>query len=202
MKFRPYFAIALAIVLSTTGSWAGGISDNFSDPKLESRQALRGDWKFKNNIASCVSDPKLYKEFKNHGPILRWPCAFTDGTVEFEFQPKGCQRIVITLNEDGHVFRISLNDKDRTRIFGWIGQSSKENKAKTIAKDGVPTAADIDGKWVKVKLVIKGERGELRLGDYSAKLNHPSLARKKGEFTISFASGACSVRKVSVVPAK
>ena len=117
-----------------TGAQAAGFRDDFAHSKSSIRQALRGDWKFENNTASCVSDPELYKKFKNHGHILRWPAAFTDGAVEFEFQSKGCQRIVITLNEDGHVFRIALSDEQRTRIFGWIGKSSKQNKPKTIAK--------------------------------------------------------------------
>lgn len=193
-RLLPLF-VALA---SVSLAQAGGFRDDFSDPKLKIRQALRGDWKFKDNTASCVSDPELYKKFANHGPILRWPATFTDGTVEFEFQPRGCQRIVITLNEDGHVFRISLSDEQRTQIFGWIGKSSKENKPKTIAKKGVPTSASLDGKWVKVKLAIKGNQGDITIGDYSAKLKHGSLARKKGEFTISFASGECAVRNVSV----
>lgn len=201
MKWNRVSLAVLVILASLSLAQAGGFRDDFSNPKLKNRQALRGDWKYANNTASCVSDPELYKKFANHGPILRWPCKFTDGTVAFEFQPKGCQRIVITLNEDGHVFRISLSDEQRTRIFGWIGKSSKQNKAKTIAKEGVPTSADIDGKWVKVKLAIKGDKGEITIGDYSAKLKHGSLARKKGEFTISFASGECAIRNVSVTPA-
>lgn len=202
MNSHRISAVLLTLFASLPLAMAGGVRDDFSSAKHASRQALRGDWKFRNHTASCVSDPELYKQFKNHGPILRWPCQFTDGTVEFEFRPQGCDRIVITLNEDGHVFRISLNDQERTRVFGWIGRSSKENKPKTIAKNGVPTAAALDGKWVKVKLVFNGDQGQLTIGDYSAQLKHPSLARKKGEFTISFASGSCAIRKMSVEPSK
>jgi hypothetical protein len=201
MKLNRVFGILFAVVASLSVTQAGGFKDDFANARHSTRQALRGDWKYRNNAATCVSDPELYKKFANHGPILRWPCEFTDGTVEFEFQPKGCSRIVITLNEDGHVFRISINDEQRTRIFGWIGKSSKTNKAKTIAKDGVPTVSDVDGKWIKGKLVCQGEQGEITLGDYTAKLKHHSLGRKKGEFTISFAGGTCAVSKVSVTPA-
>lgn len=201
MKWNRVCLALLVVLASLSQAQAGGFRDDFSRQKLENRQALRGDWKFKNNTASCISDPELYKKFANHGPILRWPATFTDGTVEFEFQPKSCQRVIITLNEDGHVFRISLSDEQRTRIFGWIGKSSKENKPKIIAKEGVPTSAQLDGKWVKVKLAIKGDTGEITIGDYSAKLKHGSLARKKGEFTISFAGGECAVRNVSVTAA-
>lgn len=172
------------------------ISDDFSDPKLKSRKALRGDWKFQNKIASCVADPELYKKFKNHGPILRWPAEFTNGTLEFEFQPKKCQRIVITLNEKGHVFRMSFKEKNQSRFFGWIGESSKTNKPKTVAQKGVPSLEKLNGKWVKSKIVFRGDKADVVFGDYKTTLNHKSIGRKKGEFTISFAEGELAVRNV------
>ncbi|MGB0578681.1 MAG: hypothetical protein ACPGVU_03165 [Limisphaerales bacterium] len=190
-----------ALLLLPTLGAAAGVRDGFDSAKHPQRQALRGEWKFADQTAFCVSDPDDYKKYKNHGPILRWPCKFIDGTVEFEIKPKDCQRIVITLNEEGHVFRISLNDEQRTRIFGWIGRSSKTNKPKTIAQDGVPTAKAISGQWVKGRLVFKGDVAQVKIGDYSARLKHASIGRKKGEFTISFALGECSFRNVSVTPA-
>ncbi|MFK8111393.1 MAG: hypothetical protein AB8B91_04305 [Rubripirellula sp.] len=185
----PYFAATVC---------ADGFHDDFSDPTFESRQALRGEWKFEDQQASCVSDPELYKKFANHGPILRWPIKMTDGTCSFQFQPKGCQRIVITFNDKGHVFRIALADEKITRAFGWIGQSSKENKPKTIAKEGVPTLDSLDGKWNDFKLAIKDDKADLLIGDRVLKLQHASLARTKGEFTISFASGELAVRDVAL----
>ncbi len=194
MKTILALILSLPLSLAVVAAATGGFVDDFSDPSLEIRQALRGDWKYENGVASCVSDPERYKEFKNHGPILRWPCEMTDGTLEFEFKPEGCQRVVITFNDEGHVFRISLRDDDKTSIFGWIGRSSKENKSKLIAKEGVPWITELDGKWVKVKLVMKGDVGRIQVGDYEAELQHPSIARTKGEFTFSFAYGKCSVR--------
>ena len=198
MKLNRLSPAVLALILTTILSQATGLKDNFSDPNFEKRQALRGEWIFEDNVASCVSDPELYKEFANHGPILRWPIEMIGGTVECEFKPQDCQRLVITLNGDGHIFRISLNDEKRTGIFGWIGKSSKENKSQSLAKEDVPMIASIDGKWTKLKLVIEGEKADIQIGDYVASLRHGSLARDKGEFTISFASGECAVRKVSV----
>jgi hypothetical protein len=186
--------VLLTLGLSTSLTLAKGFKDDFSDPKLEIRQALRGEWIYKDGVADCVSDPELYKEFANHGPILRWPSEFTDGSVELEFKPQGCQRVVITLNEEGHVFRVSLTEK--SSIFGWIGLSSKENKAQSIVKEGAPTLASLENKWTKFKLVTKGDTGQIQIGDYTATLHHGSIGRKKGEFTISFASGECAVRNV------
>lgn len=195
---RWYF-LPVAFILSP-GFVMGdqGFKDDFSDPNLEIRQALRGEWKYEDGVASCVSDPELYKEYKNHGPILRWPCEITDGKLEFEFKPEGCQRVVVTFNDEGHVFRMSFRDDDKTSIFGWIGRSSKENKSKLIAKEGVPWITELDGKWVNVKLEMEGDAGKIRIGDYKASLRHPSIARTKGEFTFSFAMGKCSIRNVKV----
>lgn len=194
MKTCLLFACAGFVLVSS--AYGDGFQDNFSDPNLKSRQALRGKWTFENGTARCVADPELYKNFKTHGPILRWPAEFTDGTLEFEFQPKNCQRVIITLNEKGHVFRMLFHDAQRTRFFGWIGQSSKTNKPKQIAREGVPTINDLNGKWVKSKLVFHGNTADITYGDYKATLKHVAIGRKKGEFTISFASSEIAVRNV------
>lgn len=190
--------IFLAYLASITLCQASILRDDFSGTDHATRQALRGEWVYHEGVASCVSDPELYKEFKNHGPILRWPTAFTDGTVEFEFKPKNCQRVVITLNEEGHVFRMALRDPGNSSIFGWIGRSSKENKSQVIAKEGVPSLDQLDGQWTQVKMTFTGDSARIQIGDYTANLKHGSIGRKKGEFTFSFAFGSCEIRGVSV----
>ena len=182
-------------------AFADGFHDDFSDPNLKSRQALRGEWTFEKSTARCVADPELYRKFANHGPILRWPAEFTDGTLEFEFQPKNCQRVIVTLNEKGHVFRMLFHDAERTQFIGWVGQSSKTNKPKKIAKKGVPSIADLDGKWVKSKIVFHGNTAHITYSDYTGVLKHEAIGRKKGEFTISFASGEFAVRNVRLTTA-
>jgi hypothetical protein len=199
---KQFFSFALASFVFVPLAYGDGFQDDFSNPDLESRQALRGKWTFKDGTAHCVADPELYKKFDNHGPILRWPAEFTDGTLEFEFQPKNCQRVIITLNEKGHVFRMLFHDAQRTRFFGWIGQSSKTNKPKTIAKEGVPTINDLNGKWVKSKIVFRGNTADITYGDYQATLEHEAIGRKKGEFTISFADGEIAVRNVRLTTAE
>lgn len=208
MKYLQHllFLTAVLLILPNVGAAASEIVDDFSRADWNGRQALRGEWKFENNQASCVSDPELYKKYKNHGPILRWSPTkpFKDGTIEMEFQPQKCQRLVITLNnKTGHVFRIALTDNKttKTRIFGWAHPSSEKDKpAETLAVKGVPTATEIDGQWVKLRLAIIGSEARVTIGKYSETLQHASIAREKGEFTISFASGECAVRKVSIKP--
>lgn len=198
---KLFTALMSLPLVFASAAFAGGFEDDFSDAANESRAALRGDWTFNDGVARCVSDPELYKKFANHGPILRWPAEFTDGTLEFEFKPKNCDRIVVTLNEKGHVFRMLFHEPDRSRFFGWIGQSSKTNKPKLIAKEGVPSVTDLDGKWVKAKIIFDGNRADVTYGEYHETLTHESIGRKKGEFTISFASGELAVRDVSLSPA-
>ena len=195
---KQLFSAAILALVLIPLAFGDGFQDDFSDAKSKTRQALRGDWKFENGIASCVSDPELYRKYANHGPILRWPAEFTDGTLEFEFQPKDCERVIITLNEKGHVFRMLFHEPAKTKFFGWIGQSSKTNKPKVIAKDGVPSVSELNGKWVKAKVVFKGKMADITYGDYHVSLKHESIGRRKGEFTISFASGELSVRNVKL----
>jgi len=178
--------------------------DNFSDAKLEGRSAERGDWKFQDNVASCVSDPKLYLQYKNHGPILKWSQEFKDATIEFEMKASNCQRVVFTLNGDGHVFRVTLADerpaatagasKVPTRLIGWATKSSKQNKGDTIQPVGLPDLPAVDGKWVKVKLAVVGGRGELTIGDFETAVEHSSLAREKNLVMLTFAHGKIAVR--------
>ncbi len=198
--FRYSLLLTAFFLLGGLHTWADGLVDDFGSAKHPTRQALRGDWKFEGGVASCVADPELYKKYKDHGPILRWPVEFTDGTVTFEMKPKDCQRIVVTLNEAGHVFRCSLAADGRSRIFGWSGPS-KENKPTPIASDGVPSAKQLEDKWTPCEISIKGGKGEIRIGDFEGRFEHACFSRKKGEFTISFAFGDLAVRKVRVTPA-
>ncbi len=199
LKFLPLLSLLLVSPLAH----AEGLEDDFSEAKREDRLAMRGAWTFEENTARCVADPELYKKFKDHGPILRWPVAMTGGTVSCEFQAKGCQRLVLTLNETGHVFRIILmdgaNEKARSRIIGWAG-SSKTTDPNSLAKETVPTLANLEDAWTKLSLSLEGNRAVVSIGDYTETLEHASIARPKGEFTISFASGELAVRNVKVTP--
>lgn len=200
MPPRRITLLFLLLAARITAASDLGFSDDFSATEHPTRQALRGEWVYENGVASCGSDPVLYKKFKNHGPILRWPCELVDGVLEFEVKAEGCQRLVITFNGDGHVFRVTMRDDDGSQIIGWIGRSSKENKGDHLAEVPLPKITEIDGEWVDVKLTMADGKGHLKIGDYEAELDHGSLARVKQEFTISFASGSCAVRGVKVTP--
>lgn len=184
---------------------ADTVEDSFSEAKLNDRALLRGDWKIENNIAFCKADPELYKKYNNHGPIIRYGKEFKDISVEFEMKAVDCQRVVFTLNGEGHVFRVCIMENSTgkkyasSRIIAWATQSSKENKGETVQPDGFPNIADINSKWVKVKLDVKGNSGTLSIGDFTYKMEHDCLARDKKEVTLSFASGELSMRNFKMV---
>ena len=55
----------LLALLVPAPSTATEIRDNFSDAQFAGRVADRGAWKFENQVATCVADLKLYKQYKN-----------------------------------------------------------------------------------------------------------------------------------------
>lgn len=178
--------------------------DEFCTAKLEGRLAERGEWKFENGVANCVADPVLYNKYKNHGPILKWPREFNDATIRFEMKVTDCQRVVFTLNGDGHIFRVTLADerpeapagtsKVPTRVIAWATKSSKQNKGDTIKPKSMPDLPAVNGKWVRVRLEVKGEQAILTIGDFQSEITHAALARDKNMVMLTFAHGELAVR--------
>ncbi|MGI9473522.1 MAG: hypothetical protein ACR2NZ_18415 [Rubripirellula sp.] len=205
MKFN-LVQVLCCFAMSIAPAWAsaGDVIDNFSEAEFSGRSAERGEWQFQESQASCVADPELYKQFKNHGPIIKWPHDFKEGTVEFEMKPSDCQRVVFTLNGDGHVFRVTLADetataaagpsKVPTRIIAWKTKSSKQNKGDSIKPEGMPDLSAVNDQWVKVRLKIDGSKATLGLNDFTTEIDHPALEREKTMVMLTFAFGKLTVR--------
>ena len=202
MKTIVSFSTALLLIATVAAD--EDFVDDFRSAKREGRLAERGAWQFRDGIASCVADPDLYKQFKNHGPILKWPREFNDAKIEFEMKAEDCQRVVFTLNGDGHVFRVTLADerpdapagksKVPTRIIAWATKSSKQNKGDTIKPQYMPDLPAVNEKWVPVQLTVKGNRAMLTIGDFQTEINHTALERDKNMVMLTFAHGELSVR--------
>jgi hypothetical protein len=197
-------SLSTVLLLIASVASGGEFIDDFQSPKREGRLAERGAWEIRKGVAKCVADPELYKQFKNHGPILKWPRKFNDGKIEFEMKAQDCQRVVFTLNGDGHVFRVTLADerpeapagtsKVPTRVIAWATKSSKQNKGDTIKPEGMPDLPAVNGSWVPVKLQVKGNRAVLSIGDFQSEISHAALARDKTMVMLTFAHGELSVR--------
>ena len=207
-------SICMAILIFGTCSAGDELSnafvDDFGDAKFKGRQAERGAWQFVDGVASCVADPVLFKKFKNHGPILKWPRKFEDAKIQFEMKAKDCQRVVLTLNGDGHIFRVTMADerpdapagpsKVPTRLIAWATKSSKQNKGDTIQPKGMPALSVVNDKWVPVKLDVKGTQAVLSIGDFQAEIRHVALARDKNMVMLTFAHGEIAVRNFRFSP--
>ena len=194
----------ILMLLFSCSLFAGEFVDNFSKKELEGRLLQRGEWKIENNQAYCKSDPELYKKYNNHGPIIKWPGKFTDIDVEFEMKAVDCTRVVFTFNGKGHIFRVTLaehlkqNKKKKiyvtNRVIAWKEQSSKQNKGDTIQPKGMPMIKDVNDKWVKFRLSVKGDKCELQIGDFKTEIKHDALKRDKNLVQITFAKGELYLR--------
>ncbi len=187
------------LILALLGSLAGGalaagptlLQDDFSDPKLKARRALRGDWKFAGGTATCTQDDKLYKQFKDHGPILFYDLAHTDVTVRFSFKAEGAKTVVFTANaEKGHVFRIVMSPTGTSvRAF-----PTDKPDVKSIAVATEKTTFK-PGEWTPVEVKLNGAKATVKIGDAPAKtFEHASYARPKANLSVGFAFGTVSVK--------
>jgi hypothetical protein len=198
---KTHLVILFSLILPLS---AAPIKDSFADGSLH--EATRGKWTYAEKVASCTSDPELYKKFKNHGPIIRWSSEFVDGSTSFDFKPTDCQRLVFTFNGDGHIFRVILMDAQKTgrkvtsRILAWAEKSSKTNKGTTINPEGLPNLPALDKKWTKLSIVVNDGSADLTLGDFKTTLKHPALKRAKNSITLSFASGKIDMRNFKHAP--
>lgn len=190
---------ALFLLLATAAIAADAplLKDDFSAPKLETRRASRGDWKFTDNIATCAQDDELYKKFKDHGPIIFYDLAYTDAAIRFAFKPDASTKsVVFTSNgDDGHIFRI---------VFSKTGASIRafppEGKADhtSIAAGTEPGLNLKPGEWTNVSIELRGSKATLKVGDFVKTYDHASFARAKTNFSVGFAFGTVSVKDVVV----
>ena len=192
------------VMFSAVPGFSNDLIDPFAAKKFEMREAERGDWSFQDGIASVVSDPVLYKKYSNHGPILKWAVDCSQGKTVFGMKPSGCQRVVFTLNGDGHVFRISFinpekamspwQKKSKSRMIAWAEKSSKTNKGDSLQPKDFPSLGALDDKWTQVSVDIHGDMASVAIGDFRTEIQHAAMQREKAQITISFASGSLQVR--------
>ena len=192
------------VALSAVPGFCNELIDTFTSEKFETRTAERGDWSFRAGVASVVSDPVLYKKYANHGPILKWSVDCSQGETAFAMKPSDCQRVVFTLNDDGHVFRISLINpekamspwqaKSKSRMIAWTEKSSKTNKGDSLQPRGFPSLSELDDKWTNVSVDVDGDTALVRIGEFQTEIKHKAMQREKSQITISFASGSLQVR--------
>jgi hypothetical protein len=168
------------------------LKDDFSDPQLAARRALRGDWKIADGIAACTQDDELFKRHKNHGPIIFYDVKHTDAAVSFAFKPDAAVKsVVFTANgEAGHVFRIVIGTATASvRAF-----PPEEKDHKSIALGAEPSWKLKAGEWTRVRVELRGPKAVVHVGEASKEFEHASIARPKANLSIGFANGSMSVK--------
>jgi hypothetical protein len=209
--FRPSIAlfISLAVVSQVVvcaSSWAAEspkpFVDDFSQPTLAGRSAVRGDWKISDGMARCTQDDELYAKNKNHGPVIWYKAPFFEApfqnaTVKFSFKPEGSKTFVFTINGDkGHVFRF-VSTTTATNIVAFPTDSS-DHKSLSLNREG---PALKQGEWTDVVVTFQGEQAAVRIGqDFSATVRHAAIAQPKTTVGLGFSFGTLSVKDFSITP--
>ncbi|MCW0219415.1 MAG: hypothetical protein OJI67_13905 [Prosthecobacter sp.] len=187
--------LASFLTTSVFAAEAPLLKDDFSAAKLESRRASRGEWKFADNSATCTQDDKLYKKFKDHGPIIFYDLAYEDATIHFSYKvDDAVKSVVFTSNgADGHIFRFVMNPKN-TGIRAFPADS-KDHTSISLGQDGPPLNP---GEWVPVVVTLRGSKATVKIGDFEKTYEHASLARPKTNLSVGFSFGTVSVKDVVV----
>ncbi|MBX7122168.1 MAG: hypothetical protein K1X42_08555 [Opitutaceae bacterium] len=193
--------IPLAIGVAALSGRAGVlVEDKFTALNREHRDLSpsRGIWNIADGMATCTQDDALYKKNQDHGPVIWYDVAFTDGTVRFAYKPQKTKAFFFTLNnERGHVFRFVQNDAGLS-VRGWPTPGPGA-KPVSYLPPGTKTPALRHGEWAQVELKFEGNRCVLSIGDFKQTLEHPAIAQTKNKLGLGFSFGALSVRDVLVI---
>jgi len=172
------------------------LKDDFSAPKMETRRAARGEWKFAGNAATCTQDDELYKKNKDHGPILFYDLAYTDAAIRFAVKPDAANKsVVFTANgAEGHVFRLVFSQAG----MGVRAFPPEEKDHKSISLGNEKAAMLKAGEWTQVSVELRGSKATVKVGDFSKTYEHGSIARAKTNLSVGFSYGTVGVREMVV----
>lgn len=189
-------ALFLIFAAAALAADAPLLKDNFSTPKLETRRASRGDWKFADGTATCTQDDELYKKYKDHGPILFYDLAYSDADIHFAVKPDAANKsVVFTANgAEGHVFRLVFSQAGMgVRAFP---PEEKDHKSVSL---GHEAAAKLKaGEWTNVSVELRGSKATVKVGELTKTYEHASIARAKVNLSVGFSYGTMSVKELVV----
>lgn len=187
----------LILLLATVAVAADAplLKDDFSAPKLATRRASRGEWKFADNAATCTQDDELYKKNKNHGPILFYDLAYTDAAIRFAVKPDAANKaVVFTANGDSHVFRLVFSEAG----MGVRAFPPEEKDHKSISLGNEKAVKLKAGEWTNVSVELRGSKATVKVGDFTKTYEHASIARTKANLSVGFSYGTVSVKDLVV----
>lgn len=202
MKPRPLAALALAtffaagIAAQETAPLTIPFADAFTSLRLAGRTASRGPWKIADGVAACTQDDALYKQFKDHGPIIRWDLPFENARIRFRYRADASAKtFVFTANgETGHVFRFVTSAERGTDLRAF--PPGGEAKSISIGRGGPKLQP---GDWVSVVVELSGAKATVKIGDdHETTAEHPSLSRPKKDVSLGFSFGAVAIRDFAI----
>lgn len=186
---RPLLLLALLTLPVRAGT---ELIDSFTDASIpKERRASRGPWVIADGIAKVTQDDELYKQHKDHGPILFYDMAFKDAVIEFAFKPEAAKTFVFTVNgAEGHVFRTVTSERGTNlRAFPPGGD------AKSIALQNLDNAPLKQGEWTRMKIELRGPQATVSISGHApVTVEHASLDRGKTNTSLGFSFGTLSVR--------
>lgn len=198
---RTHAAVLAALAVPLTLGAAVLLQDEFSSAQHPQRQVptARGTWKFAGGMATSAHDDELYKKNKNHGAVIWYDLAFTDGVVSFSFLPQDCETVAFTLNTPhGHGFRF-IQAKTGLAVLAWEKHEPGARATALLKKDDPAGPKLANGRWTDVELRFAGKTCELRIGDFRRTYENAGIAVAKSRFGIHYDRGTFSVRDVKVV---
>lgn len=172
------------------------LRDDFSSAKLDQRRAMRGDWKFADQTATCTQDDELYKKNKDHGPILFYDLAYSDAAIRFAVKPDAnTKSIVFTANgAESHLYRLVFSHAGMAvRAFP---TDSKDHKS--VALDNETAVKLKAGEWNEVSVELRGGKATVKVGDFARSYEHASIGLAKVNLSIGFSFGTLSVKDLVV----
>jgi hypothetical protein len=190
---RPLLLLALFALPAYAGT---ALSDSFTSTEApKERRASRGPWVIADGIAKVTQDDELYKQHKDHGPIIFYDIEFKDAVIEFAFKPEAAKTFVFTVNgAEGHVFRTVTSDRGTNlRAF------PPDGEAKSIALLNLAEAPLKQGEWTPMKIELRGDKAVVSIGGQPpVTVEHASLNRAKTNTSLGFSFGTLSVKDFSL----
>lgn len=172
------------------------LRDDFSSAKLDQRRAMRGEWKFADQTATCTQDDELFKKNKDHGPILFYDLAYSDAVIRFAVKPDAnTKTIVFTANgAEAHLFRLVFSSAGMAvRAFP---AESQDHKAIALANES--TAKLKAGEWNELSVEMRGNNATVKVGDFVRTYEHASIGLAKVNLSVGFSFGTLSVKDLVV----
>ena len=172
------------------------LRDGFSSAKLDQRRAMRGEWKFADQTATCTQDDELFKKNKDHGPILFYDLAYSDAVIRFTVKPDAnTKTIVFTANgAKAHLFRLVFSSAGMAvRAFP---AESQDHKAIALANEAAVKIKA--GEWNSVTIEMRGSNATVKVGDFARTYQHASIGLAKVNLSVGFSFGTLSVKDLVV----